>query len=201
MANLYTFIEPIVIVGSGQFKVKVIETPLNNIKPERILKPISQTSYSGINGGFFVDDYTSPPSRGDSISWSYEDQGTGKNYDYNGSASSQKSRKNFVVYQEGNFYFGATMYARNISEVRSKYPEAREVIGGIGLESSDWGSDTAYLGPTARTFMAYDGNVGSRMGYLINKVVLECDYFDTDALKVFKKTRDALISKGATSSD
>jgi hypothetical protein len=31
-----------------------------------------------------------------------------------------------------------------------------------------------------------------------NKVVLECDYFDTDELKVFKETMDALISKGAT---
>ncbi|MDN4071776.1 hypothetical protein [Fictibacillus terranigra] len=31
-----------------------------------------------------------------------------------------------------------------------------------------------------------------------NNVVLECDYFDTDELKDFKKTMDALISKGAT---
>lgn len=31
-----------------------------------------------------------------------------------------------------------------------------------------------------------------------NKVVLECDYFDTDELKVFKETMEALISKGAT---
>lgn len=31
-----------------------------------------------------------------------------------------------------------------------------------------------------------------------NKVVLESDYFDTDELKDFKKTMDALISKGAT---
>ncbi|WP_147534924.1 hypothetical protein [Bacillus marasmi] len=30
-----------------------------------------------------------------------------------------------------------------------------------------------------------------------NKVVLECDYFDTDELKDFKKTIEALISKGA----
>lgn len=31
-----------------------------------------------------------------------------------------------------------------------------------------------------------------------NKVVLECEYFDTDGLKVFKETMEALISKGAT---
>lgn len=31
-----------------------------------------------------------------------------------------------------------------------------------------------------------------------NKVVLECDYFDTDELKVFKETMEDLISKGAT---
>jgi CTP:phosphocholine cytidylyltransferase-like protein len=31
-----------------------------------------------------------------------------------------------------------------------------------------------------------------------NNVVLECDYFDTDELKGFKKTLEALISKGAT---
>ncbi|ABS22247.1 hypothetical protein [Bacillus cytotoxicus] len=31
-----------------------------------------------------------------------------------------------------------------------------------------------------------------------NNVVLECDYFDTDELKDFKKTMEALISKGAT---
>ncbi|MEC1158153.1 hypothetical protein [Cytobacillus horneckiae] len=31
-----------------------------------------------------------------------------------------------------------------------------------------------------------------------NNVVLECDYFETDELKSFKKTMDALISKGAT---
>ncbi|MGY0691943.1 hypothetical protein ACW2QC_04020 [Virgibacillus sp. FSP13] len=31
-----------------------------------------------------------------------------------------------------------------------------------------------------------------------NNVILECDYFDTDELKGFKKTMEALISKGAT---
>lgn len=31
-----------------------------------------------------------------------------------------------------------------------------------------------------------------------NNVVLECNYFETDELKSFKKTMDALISKGAT---
>ena len=31
-----------------------------------------------------------------------------------------------------------------------------------------------------------------------NKVVLECDYFDTEELKVFKETMEDLISKGAT---
>lgn len=31
-----------------------------------------------------------------------------------------------------------------------------------------------------------------------NKVVLECDYFDTDELKVFKEIMEDLISKGAT---
>ncbi|HDR7447878.1 MULTISPECIES: hypothetical protein [Bacillus] len=31
-----------------------------------------------------------------------------------------------------------------------------------------------------------------------NNVVLECDCFDTDELKDFKKTMEALISKGAT---
>lgn len=31
-----------------------------------------------------------------------------------------------------------------------------------------------------------------------NDVVLECDYFDTDELKGFKKTMEDLISKGAT---
>ncbi|MEA1011267.1 MULTISPECIES: hypothetical protein [Bacillus cereus group] len=31
-----------------------------------------------------------------------------------------------------------------------------------------------------------------------NNVVLECDYFDTDELKDFKKTMEVLISKGAT---
>ena len=31
-----------------------------------------------------------------------------------------------------------------------------------------------------------------------NEVVLECDYFDTDELKDFKKTMEDLINKGAT---
>ncbi|MGE7184004.1 hypothetical protein ACQKKK_08350 [Peribacillus sp. NPDC006672] len=31
-----------------------------------------------------------------------------------------------------------------------------------------------------------------------NNVVLECNYFDTDELKDFKKTMESLISKGAT---
>lgn len=167
MTNLYTFSEPTIILGSGQFKVKVIETPLNNIKPETILKPISQTSYYGINGGFYIGDYKSPPERSDSISWSYNDMGNGKNYNYNGSQTNQVSRKTLVVYQYNNFYFGATMYAKNITEVRNKYPEAREVIGGFGLEESDWGSPLAYYGPTSRTFMAFDGNVSKRIGYLI----------------------------------
>ncbi|MBR7554739.1 hypothetical protein ACFFJI_09345 [Allobacillus sp. GCM10007491] len=166
MTKLYSYKEPTVIVGSAQFKVRMIETPLNNIKTETINKPISQTNYSGINGGFFVGNYTSPPKRGDSIAWSYNDQGTGENHNYNGSASKQESRKTFVVYQEGNFYFGDTMNAKNITEVKNKFPQVREAIGGIGLESSDWGSDLAYYGPSQRTFMAFD-ETSKRFGYLI----------------------------------
>ena len=200
MVSMYKFTEPTVIVGSAQIQIKVIETPLNNIKPERILKPISQTSYSGINGGFYNGNYTSPPERSDSISWSYEDQGTGKNYDYNGSPSNQQSRKTLVVYQWNNFYLGATMYAKNIEEVRSKYPQIREVIGGFGLEQSDWGSEIAYLGPIQRTFMVYDGNYSKRIAYLIiSPALINIPSIKAILPQIGLSAQDAIILDGSGS--
>jgi len=147
-------------------RMKVIKTKLDNIRTETILRPLSETKDTGINGGFFEADegYDAPPTKGNSICWNKYDEGDEVTYEgrtlneiykYNGTSSKQISRKTAVIYEDGNKTKAAYMYARKLSDVLDRYPEATNVIGGISFNSNDW-STLAYHGPAPRTVFAWD---------------------------------------------
>lgn len=56
--------------------IHIINTKIANIETETILKPLANTSYSGINGGFFdAKSYSKPPTSGSSICYNNQDVG------------------------------------------------------------------------------------------------------------------------------
>ncbi|MGL5751769.1 MAG: peptidoglycan-binding domain-containing protein [Paraclostridium sp.] len=65
------------LVQSNGLEIHMIETNLDNIETETILRPLAYTSYTGINGGLFDSDskYTKPPTSGSSICYNHEDVG------------------------------------------------------------------------------------------------------------------------------
>jgi len=159
--------------ASVPIQLKMIKTPINNVKTRTILKPIKETGLTGINGGFFDADegYNKPPTRGASIVYermatddevTYEGRTLPYNYDYNGSPSNPKSRKTMVIYRDNVGEYGVEyMYARTIDDVLDRYEvgggRVETVVGGTSFNESDW-SSTAYNLPTPRTCVAWKGN-------------------------------------------
>ncbi|UFJ62318.1 MULTISPECIES: hypothetical protein [Brevibacillus] len=143
----------------------IIKTKLDNIRTETILRPLSKTDYTGINGGFFAaDSYDEPPTEGRSIAYNEFDEGDkvtykGRTlpeiYEYNGTAKNQKSRKTAVLYEKKGTIKADYMYARNLDDVKARYDNITNVIGGTSFAESDW-SPLAYQLPTYRTIFAWD---------------------------------------------
>jgi len=151
-------------------RMKIIKTKLDNIRTKTILRPLSTTSDTGINGGFFEADYgyDDPPTKGNSICWNKYDDGDEVTYEgrtlpeiykYNGTSTNQISRKTAVIYEDGSTTKAAYMYARKLSDCLDRYPTATNVIGGISFNETDW-SSLAYYGPAPRTVFAWDDNYG-----------------------------------------
>ncbi|RNB55050.1 hypothetical protein EDM57_15560 [Brevibacillus gelatini] len=150
-------------------RLLTIKTKLDNIRTETILRPLSTTTETGINGGFFAadDGYDEPPTQGRSICYNKYDDGdevtySGRTlpeiYEYNGTSSNQKSRKTAVIYEDSNGNTKAAyMYARNLDDVLDRYDNVTNVIGGTSFNSADW-STTAYYGPAPRTVFAWKGS-------------------------------------------
>ncbi|MFS0917725.1 hypothetical protein [Brevibacillus sp. 179-C 1.1 NHS] len=150
-------------------RMLTIKTKLDNIRTKTMLRPLSTTKETGINGGFFAadDGYHSPPTAGRSICYNKFDEGDEVTYEirtlkeiykYNGKSSNPKSRKTAVIYEDSNGNTKAAyMYATKLSEVLDRYSTATNVIGGTSFNASDW-SDTAFYGPTPRTVFAWKGS-------------------------------------------
>lgn len=154
----------------------IIKTHVSNIIPEAILKPVHQSGFTGINGGFFAsDEYTQPPTGARSISYNPDDENVkitfqnrtlSKNYLYNGTSTNSISRKTFVAYTDSS---GATkaayVYAASAQEVFNKYGKAnvRAIIGGIDFTESSWNASdlsnlrgwAGYRLPVKRTLLSF----------------------------------------------
>ncbi|MET1174444.1 phosphodiester glycosidase family protein [Paenibacillus amylolyticus] len=165
---------PLSIFSPNGPRMKYIKTKLSNIKSETILKPMSQTSFMGINGGFFLpenDNYNIPPLVGRSIAYSATDSGNvsvtygspvktrtlPKNYLQNGSSAELFARKTLVIYTSGGTTKAAYMYATNTAEVFAKYSNVKTIIGGNSFTSSDW-KVAQYNVPLPRTAIAWRGD-------------------------------------------
>ncbi|SFS49585.1 phosphodiester glycosidase family protein [Paenibacillus sp. 453mf] len=153
-------------------RMQIIKTHLSNIKSETILRPISTTSYMGINGGFFRpvsdDAYNVPPAQGSSIAYcpedenktvSYQGRTLARNYNYNGNSSTNPiARKTMVVYTNSSGSTKAAyVYAATLGEVTSRFSNIKTVIGGNSFASADW-SPTVYNLPAPRTAIAWDSS-------------------------------------------
>lgn len=148
----------------------IIKTNASNVKPETILKPVHQTSYMGINGGFFASDegYDHPPTASRSIAWAAEDENTtisvegrylAKNYLYNGTASAPVSRKTFFIYKNSSgVSTPGFMYASSVYDIFNMYGKSNvtAIVGGTDFNESSW-SWTAYNIPLKRTVVSFLG--------------------------------------------
>ncbi|WP_313641729.1 phosphodiester glycosidase family protein [Paenibacillus sp.] len=150
----------------GQTKFAIIKVPLSRVKPEIINTQMQQTPHIGINGGFFAaaNGYNQPATGLRAISYW---KGDSNYYSYNGTSSSQVSRKTFVSYLDSSNNTRATyIYAKNLNEVLANYPTAQAVIGGMDYNRSSWTSDiisTGYDFAAWRTVLAWDGTYGYLM--------------------------------------
>lgn len=156
----------------------VIKTSLSNIKTETVLSPVRNTSYVGVNGGFFEasDGYTKPPTKGASIAYSAVDENSSvtyqgrtlkKNYLSNTSVNGNEiSRKTAVFYRDMNGSLRAThLYVKNVNEVYQYYPKrtVEMIIGGNDYNLENWGGssikgEVGYYLPIARTVLAWKNN-------------------------------------------
>lgn len=160
---------------SEVYYFNVITTPINNIRTETILKPVVDTNYTGINGGFYQSDngYQNPPTRGSSIAWHIDDIGEVapgnsslyKNHIYNEGAADQTLRKTMYLYTDvGGNIQADWMYARNRDEVLNNTSGVRQIIGGNDYNSESWGGPiSGYNASLHRTALAWD----STNAYLI----------------------------------
>ncbi|WP_139368356.1 phosphodiester glycosidase family protein [Evansella clarkii] len=132
----------------------ILRTPISNIRSLIINRPISSTSNTGVNGGFFAaaNGYNSPPTGGRSISYT---RGYSTNYLYNGTASNPVSRRTAVIYNNRRSI--TRMNAARLSEITNRFGTVDVAIGGTDFSSSSW-SSTAYYGATKRTALAWEGS-------------------------------------------
>ncbi|MGE7828851.1 hypothetical protein [Paenibacillus sp. NPDC093718] len=147
----------------------IIRTGASNVKPETILRPVHNTTYMGINGGFFAADegYNRPPTASRSIAWAEEDENQtitvegrtlSKNYLYNGTSANPLSRKTFFIYRNSSgVSTPAYMYASSANDVFGNYGKAnvRMIVGGTDFNESSWG--TSYNLPLKRTAVSFQG--------------------------------------------
>ncbi|MFP3669881.1 hypothetical protein SB717_32745 [Priestia sp. SIMBA_032] len=165
MATNYKYSKELWLNGRPQ--LHVIKTKISNICTETICKPLTDTSYYGINGAFFDSrDYHKTPNASRAICVDTGESGKKitvggktfyKNYNYNNTSSNPISRKTAVIYTVSGTKKMTSMYAKTRDNVAAKYPKYNQIIGGMDYSSKAWGTK-AYSAPTQRTVLAWSGS-------------------------------------------
>lgn len=143
-----------------KYQYAVITTDIENVKPEIIKKRLVDVPHIGINGGFFEKPsggYSVPPTVLKLISfW----KGDTQQYNYNGTSSTQLSRKTFISYWDGN-YKAEYRYVKNLSEATSNHQagNVKAVIGGTDYNEENWKYEQ-YWAAANRTVLAWDNAKG-----------------------------------------
>ncbi|WP_088011269.1 phosphodiester glycosidase family protein [Gottfriedia acidiceleris] len=165
MATNYKYSKELMIMGRPT--LHVIKTKISNICTETICRPLADTSYFGINGGFFSSsNYKDTPTSSRSICVDRTENNVNlvvkgkkiaKNYHYNGTSSNSISRKTAVIYTSGGKKKMTYMYAKQSKDIITKYPTYSQIIGGNDYSLDAWGAK-AYHAPLSRTVLAWDNS-------------------------------------------
>lgn len=179
----------------------VIETRVENVQTETVLKPLKDTGAIGVNGGFFdteklgpIPNFWKPPSSGSSICYTkgldgqmaeYEGIKRTKNFHENQIKDVPVSRKTMFIYdthEHGGRISIAFRYVKHIDELKKNW-DVLYAAGGNDYNESSWGSN--YHERDKRTVVAWTKpEVGSQTYvYLI-----QVDDVTIPELKVFIET-------------
>ncbi|MCP1122722.1 hypothetical protein NKR74_05095 [Bacillus sp. 3103sda1] len=115
--------------------LRVIKTPIDNIRTEVIRKPVSETNYIGINGGYYNPSYDPvkyDPSNDDYVykpcSMTYYNprgltDGSTDGYDFNGCSGKHLSRPTFVTYYDKDLKKtkAEIIDAKSIDEIKNHF--------------------------------------------------------------------------------
>ena len=103
----------------------------SNIKPVIINKPVVDTTYYGINGGYFLsDDYSEAPTGGVGIHWNKGESG---NHEYNGTSSSDAiSRGTFFTFNDGGTIKAGIWRAKSVTDLKNQLGTSVDFLCMIG---------------------------------------------------------------------
>ncbi|MFP3886426.1 hypothetical protein U8V97_13325 [Priestia filamentosa] len=190
------YIEPRLATNRYLTRFYIIKTPIDNIRTEVIRKSVSETSYTGTNGGFLELDYdkeTNEIYKLNSKNISYYSgavggltDGSTENYNYNGTRQEPTPRPTFVTYYDRDL---RKMKAEIIHDITSmdeinnhfknldhndhKHHDNQVIINAIGGKSFDrahWAYGKIadyYLKPARRTVLGYKEEGGNIYAYLM----------------------------------
>lgn len=127
MATNYSYFEQ----SAAGSDFRIIKTHVSNLRSETIKKPISSTSYYGINGGVFnsPNGYSAPPTQGLAISWNKDDTSSTTT---TSNANGGKSRGTLFTYFESGMTKAGITRCTNITDLKSKVGniDFRCIVGG-----------------------------------------------------------------------
>lgn len=179
-----------------------IETRVENIQTETVLKPLKDTGAIGINGGFFdsekmlgpLPNYWKPPSSGSSICYTKGLDGQmaecegikrSKNFHENQFKDVPVSRKTMFIYdthEHGGRISIAFRYAKHIDELKENW-DVLYAVGGNDYNESSWGSN--YNERDDRTVVAW---TKPKVGVPTYVYLFQVDNITIPELKVFIKS-------------
>lgn len=168
MATNYTYSSDLWMMGRPG--VHIIKTPLSNICTETICRPLTDTSFYGINGGFYnTKDYDNTPESSSSICVDVNEIGNtirvngktfSKNHNYNLNASGNKTaKKTMVIYKDAitGLYRATYRFTDSRYTISNEFPNFEQIIGGTTYTLEAWGTK-AYYAPLPRTVLAWKGS-------------------------------------------
>ncbi|MGA5695619.1 hypothetical protein COD79_18830 [Bacillus cereus] len=159
-------------------KLYILKTPIENIKTEVIKERLSDTNYTGINGGFnWQNDYDNPTKiNARNISYFIGDE---EGYDYNYLKSDQRSWSTFITYYDKKLQQtrAKILDVRNMEEVKKHFKSHQEIInaiGGKGYKLEHWGTGNIlsksfyyFVAPARRTALGFKEEGDNIYAYLI----------------------------------
>lgn len=159
-------------------KLYILKTPIENIKTEVIKKRLSDTNYTGINGGFLKLKYEEKKYKISPRNISYF-KGDEEGYDYNYVKSDQRSWSTFITYYDKKLQQTRAKIrdVKSMGEVKKHFKSHQEIInaiGGKGYKLDHWGTGNIlsksfyyFVTPSRRTALGFKEEGEKIYAYLI----------------------------------